>query len=149
MPVNYSVCMLKNPAKPEEARRAFAKAQISSVLNLKALSRRVADQSTCSRADVEAVVVSTMEKTIEALREGYQVEFGDLGKFRLQISSNGAGTIGDFSVDNIENVRVHFIPGEDLKSIFTGMEFVNVPSRAAVRELLKQQREDAVQEPQG
>ncbi len=143
MPINYSVCVLKNPIKPEESPKAYAKAQISSVMNLKMLSRRVADQSTCSRADVEAVVVSTMEKIVEALREGYQVQLGELGKFRVQLKSEGASTIGDFNSDYIKKANVRFAPGEDLKNIFTGMVFVNVPTRAAVRELLKQQKAGA------
>lgn len=148
MAVNYSLCMLKNPVKPEEARKAYAKAQISQVMDLKMLSKRVANESTCSRADVEAAIVATMEKTLEALREGYQVQLGDLGKFRVQIKSEGAPSLGDFTSDYIKNVRVCFTPGEDLKNIFTGMEFVNVPTRADVKALLKEQKKakNAVQE---
>lgn len=148
MAVNYSLCMLKNPQKPEEAKKAYAKAQVAHVMTLKMLSKRIADQSTCSRADVEAVVIATMEKTVDALREGYQVEFGELGKFRVQIKSDGATSAGEFTSDFIKNVRVRFMPGEELRNIFTGMEFVNVPTRAAVKALLKEQKK-AAQAPQG
>ena len=147
MALNYSICMLKNPLKPDEPKKAYAKAQISQVMTLKMLGKRVAAESTCSRADVEAVLISSVENMLEALQEGYQVELGDLGKFRLQIKSRGTAKIEDFTPDRIKTVHVRFAPGEELKNVFTGMEFVNVPSRASVRELLKQQKAQKPEEP--
>ena len=37
-------------------------------------------------------------------------------------------------------VNIQFIPGEDLKTIFSGLEFSPVPTRAATRLLLKAQK---------
>lgn len=140
MPLNYSISMLPNPMKPDEAKKAYGKAQISQELTLKELSHRVAAQTTASRADVSAVIISTVENMIEGLRSGEQVDFGDLGKFRLQISSRGADSAEKFSAANITGVNIQFIPGEDLKNIFAGMEFTPVPTRAAARAVLKAQK---------
>ena len=68
---------------------------------------------------------------IDGLRAGEQVDFGDLGKFRLQITSRGAETAEKFTATNITGVNIQFIPGEDLKNIFSGLEFSPVPTRAA------------------
>lgn len=57
---------------------------------MKGLSQRVAAQTTVSRADVSAVLISVVENMIEALRDGEQVDFGELGKFRLQATSPGS-----------------------------------------------------------
>lgn len=89
---NYSIAMLKNPQKADEEPKAYAKSQITGELTLKELSRRVASQTTVSRADVSAVIIATVENMIEGLRAGEQVDFGDLGKFRLQLTSRGAET---------------------------------------------------------
>lgn len=138
--LNYSIAMLKNPTKPDEEAKAYAKSQIAGELTLKELSQRVAKQTTVSRADVSAVLISTVENMIDGLHEGLQVDFGELGKFRLQITSNGAVTAEKFTSANITGVNIQFVPGEDLKDVFTGMEFAPVPTRAATRALLKAQK---------
>lgn len=140
MPLNYSIAMLKNPQKPDEEPKAYGKSQIAGELTLKELGRRVASQTTVSRADVSAVIISTVENMVEGLRSGEQVDFGDLGKFRLQINSRAADTAEKFSAANITGVSIQFVPGEDLKNIFAGMEFAPVPTRAATRALLKAQK---------
>ena len=132
MALNYSIAMMGNPMNQEEAKKAYAKAQVSQELSLKALAKRVSSQTTASRADVENM--------IDGLRAGEQVDFGDLGKFRLQITSRGAETAEKFTAANITGVNIQFIPGEDLKNIFAGMEFSPVPTRAATRAVLKAQK---------
>jgi predicted histone-like DNA-binding protein len=77
---------------------------------------------------------------IGGLRAGKQVDFGDLGKFRLQINSRAADTAEKFTAANITGVNIQFVPGEDLKDIFAGMSFSPVPTRAATRALLKAQK---------
>ena len=141
MPLNYSIAMLGNPQNADDPKKAYAKAQISQELSLKDLSRQIASQTTVSRADVSAVLISTVENLLEALRAGSQVDFGELGKFRLQITSRGAENAEKFTATNITGVNIQFVPGEDLKDVFTGMEFAPVPTRAATRALLKAQKE--------
>ena len=115
--LNYSIAMLKNPVKPNEEPKAYAKSQIAGELTLKELSQRVAKQTTVSRADVSAVLISTVENMIDGLHEGLQVDFGELGKFRLQICSSGALSAEKFTSANITGVNIQFIPGEDLKDV--------------------------------
>lgn len=140
MPLNYSIAMMGNPLKADDPKKAYAKAQISEELSLKELSKLVASQTTVSRADVAAVLISTVENLFDALRSGKQADFGELGKFRLQITSKGADSAEKFTATNITGVNIQFVPGEDLKNIFAGMEFSPVPTRAATRALLKAQK---------
>ena len=140
MALNYSISMLSTPMKPGEAKKAYAKAQISQELTLKELSRLVAGQTTVSRADVSAVLIATVDNMIDSLRAGEQVDFGELGKFRLQITSRGAETAEKFTAANITGVNIQFVPGEDLRNIFAGMGFTPVPTRAAARAVLKAQK---------
>ena len=109
MALNYSISMLSNPMKPGEAKKAYAKAQISQELTLKELSRLVAGQTTVSRADVSAVLIATVDNMIDSLRAGEQVDFGELGKFRLQITSRGAETAEKFTAANITGVNIQFV----------------------------------------
>lgn len=140
MSLNYSIAMLGNPMNAEEPKKAYAKAQISEELSLKELSKMVAGQTTVSRADVSAVLISTVDNLFDALRAGRQVDFGELGKFRLQVTSKGAESADKFTSDNITGVNIQFVPGEDLRNIFAGMEFTTVPTRAAMKAVLKAQK---------
>ena len=132
--------MLPNPMEKNDPHKAYAKAQINGELSLKELSKEVSNKCTVHSADVSAVLIATVETMLAALRDGKQVDFGELGKFRLQITSKGAITAEDFTADNITGVTIQFIPGDDLKGIFKGMEFNLVPSRYAQAALLRAQK---------
>lgn len=140
MALNYSITMMGNPLKADEPKKAYAKAQINQEVPLKELSRRVAQISTMSRGDIQGVLVSTVEVLLDHLREGNQVNFGELGKFRLQIQSNGAESAEKFTTAHISGVRIQFVPGEDLKDIFSGLTFTPVPSRRAAAATLKAEK---------
>ena len=140
MPLNYSIAMLPNPMEKNDPHKAYAKAQINGELSLKELSKEVSNKCTVHSADVSAVLIATVETMLAALRDGKQVDFGELGKFRLQITSKGAITAEDFTADNITGVTIQFISGDDLKGIFKGMEFNLVPSRYAQAALLRAQK---------
>ena len=140
MPLNYSIAMLPNPMEKNDPHKAYAKAQINGEMSLKELSKEVASKSTVHSADVYAVLIATTESMLSALKAGKQVDFGELGKFRLQINSKGAITAEDFTSDNITGVTIQYVPGDDLKTIFQGMEFNLVPSRYAQAAMLRAQK---------
>ena len=72
------------------------------------------------QADVSAVLIATTECMLEGLKAGKQVNFGDLGAFRLQINSGGAPSADLFTSDYIKGVNIQFVPGEELQVIFQG-----------------------------
>ena len=116
MALNYSVSLRPNPLEREASPKAYATAQMNGELSLKQLSRRVSSQTTVSRADVVAVLTATVDNLLEALKEGKQVDFGDLGKFRLQITSRGADSLEKFTASCITGINIQYVPGEDLKT---------------------------------
>lgn len=131
MSLNYSIAMMGNPLKKEEPKKAYAKAQTNGELNLKELSTLIASKCTVHQADVSAVLIATTECMLEGLKAGKQVDFGDLGAFRLQINSGGAPSADLFTSDYIKGVNIQFVPGEELQVIFQGLKFNLVPTRAA------------------
>lgn len=141
MALNYSVALRPNPQDKDLPSKAYATAQINGELTLKQLSRRVSSQTTVSRADVVAVLTATVDNLLEALKEGKQVDFGELGKFRLQIASEGTENLADFTAARITGVSIQYIPGEDLKTIFSALEFQPVASRAAQAAALRAEKE--------
>ena len=140
MPINYSIAMLLNPQEKDAPARAYAKAQINGEMSLKALAKEVSNKSTVHYADVSGVLIAAVETMLAALKEGKQVDFGELGKFRLQITSKGAVTAEEFTANNIKGVSIQYIPGEDLKGIFQDLQFNLVASRTAQAALLRAQK---------
>ena len=141
MALNYSVSLRPNPLDKDAAPKAYATSQINGELTLKQLSKRVSSQTTVSRADVVAVLTATVDNLLEALTEGKQVDFGELGKFRLQIASIGTEKLTDFTAAHITVVNIQYVPGEDLKTIFGTLEFQPVASRAAQAAALRAEKE--------
>ena len=141
MALNYSVSLRPNPLDKDAAPKAYATSQINGELTLKQLSKRVSSQTTVSRADVVAVLTATVDNLLEALTEGKQVDFGELGKFRLQIASIGTEKLTDFTAAHITGVNIQYVPGEDLKTIFGALEFQPVASRAAQAAALRAEKE--------
>ena len=105
-----------------------------------AILSRIQPAGIVSRADVVAVLISTVENLLDALQEGKQVDFGELGKFRLQILNEGAESLEKFTSTNITGVNIQYIPGEDLKNIFAGLEFQPVASRKAQQAVLRAEK---------
>lgn len=122
----------------------YACAQINEKTSLKQFSKLIAMQTTVSRADVTAVLVSAVENLVMELQRGNQVEFGELGKFRLQLSSVGVTNAEDFKSDiNITDVNIQFVPGEDLSQLFENLEFTQVASRAVQKAALQAEKKGA------
>ena len=133
MPLNYSIVLLGNPRKPDDPKKAYARSQVSKELTLKGLSQRVAAPPPARRAAVPAVPPPVVANPTTTQNHAEQLDFGDLGKFRLQATSRGADSAEVFTATNITGVNIQFVPGDDLKKIFNGMSFNPVPSRASVR----------------
>lgn len=108
---------------------------------MKQLSKPISSQTTVSRTDVVAVLTATVDNLLEALMEGKQVDFGELGKSRLRIASEGTENMTDFTAARITGASIRYIPGEDLKTIFDALEFQPVASRAAQAAALRAEKE--------
>lgn len=145
MSLNYSLAKhLAKPGDKNSDSKYYACAQVNESVSLKKFSKLISMQTTVSRADVSAVLVSSVENLVMELQRGNQVEFGELGKFRLQISSEGVEKAADFKSDiHIKGVNIQFVPGDDLSTLFENLEFTQVASRAVQKAALKAEKEGA------
>lgn len=143
MAINYSLVKLASKFGDKAGvPKFYARAQMNESISLKKFAKLISMQTTVSYADVTAVLVSMQENMIIELQRGNQIDFGELGKFRLQLTSEGAATAAEFKSD-IKGVNIQFIPGSDLANIFVGMEFEQVASRAVQKAALKAEKEGA------
>ena len=144
MAINYSLAKMSPKVGEKADGKFYARAQVNSTTSLKQFSQLISAQITVSRADVSAVLISSVENLVTELQRGNQVEFGDLGKFRLQLTSKGADKAAEFNAaTNITGVHIQFIPGEDLNAMFGKLEFTPVASRVIQKAALKAEKEEA------
>lgn len=130
--INYSVNLRSNPQKPEEAKKAYANAQYTEVMDIDDFAEHIASHGTTySRADIHAVLILAVDCMREQLLAGRRITLGDLGTFSVGLSSKGAETIADFTSKNITEVNVNWRPGDNFENLISDAEFNQVPSRKA------------------
>ena len=76
MSVNYSLVKYENKmGKNAGESKFYARAQVHESITLKMFSKLISMQTTVSRADVSAVLVSAVENLVMELQRGNKVEF--------------------------------------------------------------------------
>lgn len=139
--IDYSVYMMRNPMKPEQPEKAYAKAQVNEIWTIDRFARHIADHNgVYSRGTVKGVLSDSCECLVEQLLCGNKILFGDLGTFCLSLSSVGAASIKEFTAKNIKAVNILFYPGKDLENLIERAEFNPVASRAAQTATLKAEK---------
>ena len=127
MPVPYSIT--KQVSKLSGKTHYFATPQLYGTKSTKDLGKMVTAKTTVTLPDVLAVLSATGEAVIEILQAGYQLQLDGIGKLRLSLKSRNADSREEFTSQNITGARVRMLPGEDFRTIYTGMSFEFVPTR--------------------
>ena len=139
--IDYSVFMLPNPAKPDAAPKAYAKAQISELMSFaKFIDHITKHNGVYSRGTVHGVIVDMCECLVEMLLEGKKVQLDKLGNFWVALSSEGADSLEKFTSSNIKEVNIIFTPGEDFENMIGKADFNLVASRIAQAATLKAEK---------
>ena len=84
-------------------------------ITLKELSEEIADGRTLTPTDVMAVLISLSRKIPNHLLNGDIIDLGDLGKFSVNISSEGSATAEEFKSANIKKAKILYRPSADIK----------------------------------
>ncbi|MDR0872395.1 MAG: HU family DNA-binding protein [Prevotellaceae bacterium] len=123
MAVKYTVSERGNPLNPAQPKKWYANAKSTGDVTLRALGKEIAQRSTVSPADTQAVLVALTEVLVEHLAEGKIVRLGDFGAFQTSIGSEGAETEAKFNASMIKTKKVAFRPGIDLKEMLNNLKF--------------------------
>lgn len=116
--------ILNGPEEGQEKYYAVAKA--SGIASLDHMCMLIGARSTVSSADVKGVLDSLNWAMDLELRAGRLVQLGELGNFRLTISSEGTATEKDLTADKIKKARIIFSPGSALRETRKTVTFTPV-----------------------
>lgn len=127
MPVSYNVIERGQPGVTGGGEKKFyASAKMTGEIDIKQLIKRIEKISTVSGADIRGVLYALVDVVPDELAEGNIVRIGDLGDFRISLSSNGHETADDVNSDSIKKSRVIFSPGDKFETMFKTLEFTKL-----------------------
>ena len=130
--IQYSVAMLANPVKPDEAKKAYASMQLTGALNINELSKHIQEHnSVFSRGTIVGCITEMVDCIREMLLQGYKIDLGDLGSFVPSVTSQGAKTKDEFTAANIKQLNVNFQIGDGLENLRRDAQFERTISRKA------------------
>ena len=112
---------------PEEGQeKYYAMAKTSGVSDFDKMCHLISSRSTVSSADVKGVLDSLNWAMDLELKSGLVVQLGELGNFRLSLSSEGTATEEELSADKIKSARIIFTPGAALRETRKRVTFTPV-----------------------
>jgi predicted histone-like DNA-binding protein len=123
MAVKYVISQKGNPQNPEAPKKWYAHAKSSGDVTLRALGKEIAQRSTVSPADTQAVLVALTEVLVEHLSKSKIVRLGDFGAFQISIGSAGADTAEKFNAGLIKKPKVVFRAGVDIKEMLKTLKY--------------------------
>lgn len=94
--------------------------------NLRNLGDELSARSTVTKTDAIAVLTGLVDLIAERLKNGDIVRLGDLGSFRISVSSSGEDTAEQVSSRSIRKNRVNFRPAQELQNALSDLSFEKV-----------------------
>lgn len=124
MPIKFKVIERGQPGVVGGGTKKFYASPVQSgELSLDALTKGIEKTSTVNGADIRAVVYAFVEEIVESLSDGRIVRLGELGSFRVTLSSEGKATADEVSSSSIKRAGVIFTPGSKIKDMLNAAKF--------------------------
>ncbi|MBD3616714.1 MAG: HU family DNA-binding protein [Gracilimonas sp.] len=124
MPVNFNVIERAEPGVEGGGNRKFYASAISKgSKGIEELTDRIEKISTVSGADIRAVLYAIIDIVPEMLSDGNIVNIGDLGSFRVSISSEGSVTAEEVDSSHITDARILFRPGNKFDEMLKNLSY--------------------------
>ncbi|MCB0805200.1 MAG: HU family DNA-binding protein [Bacteroidales bacterium] len=130
MSFEYKAIQKRNPADPGAPKKWYASPIVTGYITEYELAEEIADISTVSFIDTDAVLKAFAKVVPKHLNDGKIVKLLDFGTFRLTISSEGVDTEDELSSHHIKKTRYHFRPGRLFSDIANKVKFIKVKKEA-------------------
>ncbi len=112
--ITYVVKPKKNPL--DKTVKYYIQAAPAVPVGFQTIAKNISDRCTLTEADVLAVLNALQTEVIKAVQNGQSVRLGQLGSFRLTMTSKGVSDKNSVSVALVRGLRTRFTPGSQLRS---------------------------------
>lgn len=117
MSIKFNVVQRKNPRDLTAASKWYASAVGDGSTTLKDLADYASETSTVSKADILAVLESTLTKVSKDLANGKIVKVGEYFTLQMGISSDPSEKEEEVTSSKIKKAKINFRPGNMLKDM--------------------------------
>lgn len=117
MSVKFNVVAKKNPQDLTAAPKWYASAVGNGETTLKDLADYASETSTVSKADILAVLETTLTKVSKDLANGKIVKVGEYFTLQMSLSSEGSATEAEVTSSKVKGAKINFRPGKMLKDM--------------------------------
>lgn len=112
-----------DPSRRDEPAKFYVQAIQTGKTDLRRLAYLISSQSTVRQADCLAVLDGLVLNMMDELSQGRAVELGDIGTFRVAVTSNGSATPHEVNVSNIRFSRLNYRPSRVFKKWLKTLNF--------------------------
>lgn len=124
MAINYKTQEKTLSIGPDKGTNKFyAVATTTGTVGLELLTQEIEQTCTVNGADIRAVLYALVEKLPNHLSNGKIVKLGELGSFRINISSEGKNTAKEIDAHAIKKNKIIFTPGKKLKEMQKNLQY--------------------------
>ncbi|MGL2967083.1 HU family DNA-binding protein [Flavobacterium sp. XGLA_31] len=112
-----------SPTQPTQPMKYYPRAVKTGVVDLEKLSMQIAESTTLTEADCQAVVISLVATVSRALAEGNIVRLGHLGSFQISLKGTGSETPNMVTAKNVRSASIVYRPGYRFKKLLKKLDF--------------------------
>lgn len=121
MSIYYRVVKRVDPRNPQGARKYYAGGASVGCTTLNDLATRVARRSGHSAGTVSGILYDLCEAIVHFIGQGRNVDLGNFGIIQLRLrNTSGSVTKEEFRVSQVEEKKLHFVPGFTVTSQIAG-----------------------------
>ena len=113
--MKYKLTAKANPQDRNAPVKYYATPVYAGAMDLKSISRDIADLSSLSPGDVYNVLVNFVTLLPKNMSKGFKISLGDFGTFRASFSSEGVDDPKKFNASMVRNKKVLYLAGKDVK----------------------------------
>ena len=137
--VNYSIVMRSNPMDADAAKKAYASAQYSEVMDINRFAEHIASHGCVyKRADIVAILTMAVDCMREQLLAGQKIQLGDLGDCSISSNSIGAESSAAYNpAIHARKLNVNWSAGTRFQNLQEEAVFNLVATRKAARRVVK------------
>ena len=107
-------------------KKYYASPVMDGEMNIDALTTSIEKISTVSGADIRAVLYALVDVSIDGLSRGAIIRIGDLGTFRITLSSHGKATPEEVSGASVKKAGIIFTTAARLMEMLKNLKFQKV-----------------------
>ena len=127
MAIEYKVIQRSVIGGQDKGKKKFyASANSTGTTNLDVLTKEIERSSTVNGADIRAVLYALLDIIPDHLEAGNIVQLGEMGNFKIHISSDGEDTAEEVGLKSIRGSKIIFNPGKKFKEVLTRLDFKKI-----------------------